>query len=137
MLGLPWGTVNTISIPWQKGFKKQNNYVLLLWGPFEELGFEATSLLTGSFCQRTSADNLQYTCTSPRNNIQVWQYFDPKCFLSRKCWNKISFFGQIKQFYYWSILIKFDQIWSKPMFWSKMIKFDKNWSNLINIDQIW
>ena len=125
MLGLPWGTFNTNSIPWQKGFKKQNNYALLLWDPFEELGFEATSLLTGSFCQGTSADNLQYTCTNPKNNIQFWQYFDPKCFLSRKFWNKIIFFGPNQTIL---LLINFDQ------FWSKLIRIDQNWSNLIKIE---
>ena len=141
MLGLPWGTFNTNSIPWQKGFKKQNNYVLLLWDPFEELEFEATSLLTGSFCQGTSADNLQYTCTNPRNNIQFWQYFDPKCFLSRKFWNKISFFWPNQTIL---LLINFDQFWSNliktyvliknDQIWSKLIKFDQHWSNLIKIE---
>ena len=40
----------------------------------------------------------------------------------------------------WSILIKFDQIWSKVVFdhiWSDLIKFDQNWSELIRFDQIW
>ena len=34
-----------------------------------------------------------------------------------------------------SILINFDQFWSKQMFWSNLIKIDQIWSKLIKFDQ--